>query len=146
MKSSWRYLNNGELPAKRALVVRSSSLDLQENLGNRHVCIRLLCLERLQTRAGRIVLKDSNLGHHQLLCQLRWKSLKARSTMHNLTFVSKCLHNIAPDLFKNYFIYSSSAKKGTFYTGAQAFSNLQRHLKEVDSIAIFKTLLNDIIF
>ena len=86
--------------------------------------------------------------------------------MHNLTFVFKCLHNIAPDLFKNYFIYSShvystrrngldilipkvrteSAKKGTFYTGAQAFSNLQRHLKEVDSIAIFKTLLNDIIF
>ena len=58
--------------------------------------------------------------------------------MHNLTFVFKCLHNIAPDLFKSYFIYSShvystrrngldilipkvrteSAKKGTFYAGA----------------------------
>ena len=88
--------------------------------------------------------------------------------MHNLTFVFKCLHNIASDLFKSYFIYSSHVystrrngldifipkvrtelicqEKGTFYTGAQAFINLQRHLKEVDSIAIFKTLHTDIIF
>ena len=86
--------------------------------------------------------------------------------MHNLTFVFKCLHNIAPDLFKSYFIrsshvystrrngldisipkvYTESANKGAFYTGAQAFNNLPPHLKEVDSIVIFKTLLNDIIF
>ena len=64
--------------------------------------------------------------------------------MHNLTFVFKCLHNIAPDLFKSYFIRSShvystrlngldilirkvlaeSAKIGTFYTEARAFNNL----------------------
>ena len=77
------------------------------------------------------------------------------------------IHNIPPDLFKSYFIKSShvystrrngldilipivrtkSAKKGlTFYTGAQAFNNLPPHLKEVDSIVIFKTQLNDIIF
>ena len=106
-------------------------------------------LERLQTRAARIVLKDSNLSHHQLLRQLSWKSLKARSTMHNLTFVFKCLHNIAPDLFKCYFIKSShvhstrrngldilipkvrteSTKKGTFSTGAQDFNNLPAHLR-----------------
>ena len=42
---------------------------------------------------------------------------------------------------------TESAKKGTFYTGNQAFNNLPPHLKEVDStvILIFKTLLNDII-
>ena len=86
--------------------------------------------------------------------------------MHNLTFVFKSLHNITPDLFKSYFIRSShvystrrndldilipkvrteSAKKGKFYTGAQAFNNLPPHLKEVDSIVIFKTLLNGFIF
>ena len=44
-------------------------------------------LEPPQTRAARIFLKDSSLSHHQLLCQLRRKSLKASSTMHNLTFV-----------------------------------------------------------
>ena len=104
-------------------------------------------LERLQTRAERIVLKDSNLSHHQLLRQLSWK-LKARSTMHNSTFVFKCLHDIAPDLFKCYFIKSSlvystrcngldilipkvrteSTKKGTFCTGAQDLNNLPAHL------------------
>ena len=76
-----------------------------------------------------------------------------------------CLHNFAPDLFKSYFIKSSyeystrlngldilipkvcteSAKKGTFYTGAQAFNNLTPYLKEVDSV-IFKTQLNDLFF
>ena len=64
--------------------------------------------------------------------------------MRNLTFVFKCLHNIAPDLFKSYFIRSShvystrlngldilipkvlteSAKKGTFYTEDRTFNNL----------------------
>ena len=81
-------------------------------------------------------------------------------------FLSISGHNFAPDLFKSYFIKSShiystrlngldilipevsteSAKKGTFYTGAQAFNNLPPHLKEVDSTVIFKTWLNDIIF
>ena len=32
------------------------------------------------------------------------------------------------------------------FQGAQAFNNLPPHLKEVDSVVIFKTLLNDIIF
>jgi len=122
-------------------------------------------LKRLQTRAARNVLKDSNLSHHQPLRQLSWKPIKARSTMHNVTFVFKCLHNITPDLFKSYFITSShvystrhngldiffpkvrteSAKKGTFHTGAQAFNNLPPHVKEVHSIVIFITQLNDVL-
>ena len=43
-------------------------------------------------------------------------------------------------------VRTESAKKGTVYTGAQAFNNLPPHLKEVDSVMIFKTLLNGIIF
>ena len=90
--------------------------------------------------------------------------VKERSTIHKLTF--KCLHNIASDLFKSCFInyshiYSTrrndihilipkvrteSAQKGTFYTGAQAFNNLPPHQKEVDSIVIFKTQLNNLFF
>ena len=86
--------------------------------------------------------------------------------MHNLTYVYKCLQNISPDLIKSYFIKSSdvyyirgngldilipkvrteSAKKGTFYSGAQAFNDLPPHLKEVDSIVIFKTQLNNNFF
>ena len=57
-------------------------------------------LERLQMRAARIVLKDSNLSHHQLLGQLSWVSP---------SFVFKCLHDNAPDLFKSYMIISLKA-------------------------------------
>ena len=131
-----------------------SKLDYCDFVWNNLAPSRYNSLERLQPRAARIVLKDQrNLSHHQLLCQLSWKSLKARSTVHNLTFDFKCVYNITPDPFKSYFIkpshvYSTrrnglgilipkvrteSAKKGTFYTGDQAFNNLPRHLKEVDS-------------
>ena len=102
---------------------------------------------------------------HQLLGQLSWESLKARSPIDNLTCVLKCLRNIALNLLKSYFnrsshvystrrnglnilfpkVHTESARKGTFYTGAQAFNNLPPHLKEVDSILVFKTLLNDIL-
>ena len=43
-------------------------------------------------------------------------------------------------------VRTESVKKGTFYTGAHAFNNLPPHLKEVDSIVIFNTLLTGIIF
>ena len=59
-----------------------------------------------EARAARIILKESSLSCHQLLWQLSCKSLKGCSTMHNLTFVFKCFHHIAPDLFKSYFIKS----------------------------------------
>ena len=57
-----------------------------------------------------------------------------------MTFV---LHNTC---IQQSLVRTESVKKGTFYTGAQAFNNLPPHLKEVDSIVIFKTLLNGIIF
>ena len=107
--------------------------------------------------SARIVLKENNLSHDQPLRQLG-------STMHNVTFVFKCVHNNAPDLFRDYFIKSShnhytrrngidllipklrtkSPKKGCFYSGAQAFYNLQTHLKELTSLIIFKTKLKDL--
>ena len=34
-------------------------------------------------------------------------SLKAGSNMHIVTFVFKCIHNNAPDLFKEYFVKTS---------------------------------------
>ena len=123
-------------------------LDYCDFLWNTLAPSRYNSLEQIQTRAAIIFQKDSTLSHHQLLRQLRWKSLTASSTMHNLTFVLKCLHDIAPDLYKCYFIKSShvystrcngldilipkvrteSTKKGTFYTGTQDFNNLPAHL------------------
>lgn len=51
------------------------TLDYCDFVWNNLALSRFNSLERLQTRAARIVLKDSNLSHHQLLCQLSWKSL-----------------------------------------------------------------------
>ena len=49
---------------------------------------RYNALERLQTRAVRIILKESRLSHEHLLRPFSWMSLKARSIMHIVTFVS----------------------------------------------------------
>lgn len=47
---------------------------------------RYHALEHLQTRAARIILKDSSLSHEHLLRQLSWMSLKERCNMHIVTF------------------------------------------------------------
>ena len=64
-------------------------------------------LERLSTRAARIILKERSLSHDHLLRQLSWMSLNARSNMYIVTFEFKCVHNNAPDLFKEYFVKTS---------------------------------------
>ena len=61
-------------------------------------------------------------------------------------FILSSLHMFIPLGVINILIPKESAKKGTFNTGAQAFNNLPLHLKRVDSVVIFKTQLNDIIF
>ena len=48
-------------------------------------------LERLQTRAARVVLKDSSHSDIEVKNQLGWKSLSSRSTTHRIIFVFKCL-------------------------------------------------------
>ena len=45
-------------------------LDYCDSIWNNLAPSRYRSLERLQTRAVRIVLKESNLSHHQLLCQV----------------------------------------------------------------------------
>ena len=51
-------------------------------------------LERLQTRAAKIVLKEQSLSDEQLLQQMGWKTLYSRCMKHRLTFVFR--------IFKNY--------------------------------------------
>ena len=79
-------------------------LDYCDFVWNNLAPSRYKTLKRLQTRAARIVLKDSCLSHDQLLRQLGCMSLKTSSTMHISTFVFKCVNNIAPEMFKEYFV------------------------------------------
>jgi len=83
--------------------------------------------------------------------------------MHIVTFVFKCVRNIAPDLFKDYFVKTfhdyftrregldifipkvstESAKKGRYFFGAQVFNNLPSSIKETEPHLILKTLIKD---
>ena len=58
-------------------------LDYCDFVWNNSAPPRYKSFERLQTRAARIYCSEGQ----QLLRQLSWKSIKAHSTMHNLTFV-----------------------------------------------------------
>ena len=138
-------------------------LDYCDFVWNNLAASRYNALERLQTRAARIILKESSLSHEHLLRQLSWMSLKARSNMHIVTFVFKCVRNNAPDLFMDYFVKTShnystrrngldilvpkvsteTAKKGCYYLGAQVFNILPSRMKETESLLIFKTIIND---
>ena len=72
-----------------------------------------------------------------------------RTRMLMFYFILSSLHMFIPLGVINILIpkvRTESAKKGTFNTGAQAFNNLPLHLKRDDSVVIFKTQLNDIIF
>ena len=81
-------------------------LDYCDFVWNNLAPSRYNALERLQTRAARIILKESSLSHEHLLRQLSWMSLKARSNMHIVTFVFKCVYNNAPDQYNlNIYIY-----------------------------------------
>ena len=54
-----------------------SKLDYCDFVWNNLTPSRYNALERLQTRAARIILKESSLSHEPLLRQLSWMSLKA---------------------------------------------------------------------
>ena len=61
-------------------------------------------LERLQTRAARIILKEWNISHDESLKHLGWKSLRLRITMLRNIFVFRCSNCNFSDLFNKYFI------------------------------------------
>ena len=61
-------------------------------------------LERLQNRAGRIVMKSSRSA--PALANLKWNSLESRRNKHILKLVYKCLVKKAPQFSHDYSIYN----------------------------------------
>ena len=66
-------------------------------------------LERVQTRAARVVQKDSSHSDIEVKNQLGWKSLFSRSTTHRIIFVFKCLNCNVSKLFTDYFVQMNHA-------------------------------------
>jgi len=69
------------------------------------ICFKLWlvqCLQRLQNRAARIILKrDSSRDTFNVL---GWTDLETNSKIHKCVLVFKCLHNLVPQYLSNYFI------------------------------------------
>ena len=120
-------------------------------------------LEGLQKRAAKIILQDNSLDLKGLLNQLGWKSINARSSIHKLIFVFKCLNSLGPNFFHNCFsksdhihntrrngkdliipkVRTESARKSCFFSGATLYNSLPSSLKEVNSLLIFKSKLKE---
>ena len=81
-------------------------LDYCDFVWNNLASSRLDRLERLQIRAARIILKEQDLSHEQLLQQLGWKTLNSRCIIHRLVFVFKCLNFEGPKFFHDYYSIS----------------------------------------
>ena len=60
-------------------------------------------LERLQTRAARIVLKTGHLSTEDMASGLGWDPLKTRREKHIVKLVKNCLDGQAPSYISYYF-------------------------------------------
>ena len=117
-------------------------------------------LQRLQNRAAHIVQGRSTTD--EAFQKLGWINLETQRIMHKCILVYKCLNNLAPPYFCDYFIRNNcihshntrnsndlhlpapklSLGKNTFrYSGSILFNKLPRTLKGAPSLPNFKNLL-----
>ena len=117
-------------------------------------------LQRLQNRAAHIVQGRSMT--EEAFQKLGWINLETQRIMHKCILVYKCLNNLAPPYFYDYFIRNNcihshntrnrndlhlpapklSLGKNTFrYSGSILFNKLPGTLKGATSLSNFKNLL-----
>ena len=114
-------------------------------------------LQWLQNRAARITIRCDRSSH--AIKNLGWEKLETIRKRNKATLVFKCLNNLAPAYFKNYFTRNSSyhfyntrqkqdlhipkaklskGKKTFRFSGATLFNRLPDSLKQAKSLQIFK--------
>ena len=114
-------------------------------------------LLRLQNRAVRITIRSDRSS--DAIKNLGWEKLETIRKRNKATLVFKCLNNLAPACFKNYFTRTSSyhfyntrqkqdlhipkaklskGKKTFRFSGATLFNRLPDSLKQAKSLQIFK--------
>ena len=114
-------------------------------------------LQRLQNRAARITIRYDRSS--DAIKNLGWEKLETIRKRNKATLVFKCLNNLAPAYFKNYFTRNSSyhfyntrqkqdlhipkakrskGKKTFIFSGATLFNRLPDSLKQAKSLQIFK--------
>ena len=120
-------------------------------------------LQKLQNRAGRIILKINPYLHtsnHQIHDILGWDSLAARRKKHLCEMVYKSLNGTAPSYLQTFFQYKSTdyslrnesnlltpkpnldyCKRMFAYRGALIYNSLSNNTKSAASLNSFKILI-----
>ena len=121
-------------------------------------------LQKIQNRAGRIILKVNPYSHtsnSQIHNSLGWHKLHKRQQLHLLLFTYKVLNGMAPDYLKDMFEYKQSpyslrnqhdlclpkprtnyCRRSFMYRAASGYNELDYNLKTIPSFPAFKTNLN----
>ena len=118
-------------------------------------------LQRLQNRAGRIVLRRGS--SKDTFNVLGWAEPETKWKRHKCTLVYKCLNNLVPKYLSDYFtrnynVHSYNTRrrtdlhlpkpklslvKRTFrYSGSALFNLLSRSIQNAESISSFKALID----
>ena len=117
-------------------------------------------LQKLQNRAGRIILKVKSSEHrstNEIHDILNWDTLENRNTKHSYAMMYKVLHDLAPEYLKENVAYKSNkyslrqnnslalpkpntqkCKRTFLYRGSKLYNDLPMHIRQSSSLAIFK--------
>ena len=119
-------------------------------------------LHRLENRAARIIIRKNT--SNDTFCVLNWLNLASRRKMHKCILVFKCLNNLVPKYFMQYFTRNADLHdhatrrsndlhppkpkrnmgKRTFkYAGAIYFNSLPNYVKSASSVNSFKKMLTE---
>ena len=116
-------------------------------------------LQKLQNRAGRIILKVKPSEHksiHEIHYVLNWETLQKRQTRHMYSLMYKIFHNLTPTYLEEKFKFKStgyalrtdnnltlpkpntqSCKRTFSYRGSVLYNELPLHIRESSSTTIF---------
>lgn len=112
-------------------------------------------LDYTQRRSAKIVLGAKSSDAEG---KLKWLPLSRRRDLHIVNYTFKCLKGQVPDFMKDYFMISQTryntkrngkdlklprvkteaARKAFYFNGARTFNDLPIHVKESNSIVLFK--------
>ena len=121
--------------------------------------IHLDQLQKLQNRAGRIILRVKPTEHkstNQIHDILNWEYLQNRTIRHTCSMMYKILHNMAPEYLRDRFIYKSTryslrqsgklslpkpntqnCKRTFLYRGSKLYNDIPIDIRTSSSLNIF---------
>ena len=121
--------------------------------------IHLDQLQKLQNRAGRIILQVKPYEHksiYQIHDNLKWESLKCRRRRHMYSLLFKSFHELTPEYITQNFVWkencyglrsndtlmlpkpkTNQCKRTFLYRGSVLYNALPLHLRQLGTLSLF---------